>query len=116
MLSPLLKKVLLYGGGFWLLCFGLSKFGLYWMRKDTPPFLVDMEEHLAENPRVVARIGEGAENFEYSYNNHDLEKDTLPYSFSMSGSLGRLRIEGYALKKQNQWVPVKADTLFTSSE
>jgi hypothetical protein len=116
MLSPRIKKVLVYGGGFWLFCFVLSQFTLYWMRKDTPPFLLDMEDHLAENPRVVARIGADAENFEYNYNIHDLEKDTLSYTFSLYGSQGSLKIEGYAVKKQNQWVPVKADTLFISSE
>ena len=115
MLSPRVKKVLLYGGGFWLLCFALSEFTLYWQRKDTPPFLVDMWDHLPENPRMVARLGEDALP-QYAYNVWQAEGDSLPYSFSLDGEKGSLQIKGYALKRRGQWVPIKADTVFTPAQ
>ena len=115
MLSPLVKKVLLYGAGFGVFCFALSEFTLYWQRKDTPPFLVEMWDHLPENPRMVARLGEDALP-EYSYNVNDVEKDSLPYSFSLHGYKAHLQIKGVAVKQRGRWVPVMSDTLFTSTE
>jgi hypothetical protein len=112
MFTPFIKKVLLIGGGFWLFCFALSKVALYWMTKDTPPFLGEMFDHLAENPRLVTRLGENALPA-LEYNEYDMEKDSLPYTFSLRGEKGELQIKGYAIKQQGQWVPVKSDTLFT---
>ncbi|GAB2720517.1 hypothetical protein GCM10011495_35640 [Hymenobacter frigidus] len=112
---PSTKKILLIIGGVLALCIALSEFGLYWQRKDTPTFLLDMWDHLPENPRMVARLGEDALP-KYGYNVYDVEKDTLPYSFSLHGYKGNLEIKGYAVKQQNRWVPVKSDTLFISNK
>lgn len=94
-----------------VLAFIVSKAAHYWINKDTPPFLVEMEEKLPTNSYMVARIGEHA-GFKDTYNENDLLKDTLKYTFSLAGSKGTMRIKGYATKQQGKWVPIKSDTLF----
>ena len=115
MITPLVKKILLIMGGLWALCFALSEFILYWQRKDTPAFLLEMWDHLPDNPRMVARLGEDAFP-EYAYNVYEAEGDSLPCSFSLNGEKGSLQIKGYALKQRGQWVLIKADTLFTQAQ
>jgi hypothetical protein len=115
MISPKAKKIILTIVCLWVIAFALSRFADYWMRENTPAFLADMQDNLAKKPRMVSRLGEDA-RYTSTYNEHDLEKDTLPYTFSLRAGKGSLKIEGYAIKQQGQWVPVKADTVFTINE
>jgi hypothetical protein len=94
-----------------VLAFMVSKVTHYLGMKDVPPFLAEMEERLPTNPYIVARLGENA-RFEDTYNENDLLKDTLKYTFSLHGPKGTMRIKGAATKKQGNWVPTKSDTTF----
>jgi hypothetical protein len=93
------------------LAFVVSKVTHYLVIKDVPPFLAEMEERLPTNPYIVTRLGENA-RFEDTYNENELLKDTLNYTFSLHGSKGTIHIKGAATKKQGNWVPIKSDTTF----
>jgi hypothetical protein len=95
-----------------LMAFIIAKIAGYLGNKDTPAFLLTMEEQLPVNPAIVARVGEQA-GFKDTYNENDLLKDTLRYTFSLAGSKATMHITGYALKQKGEWVPAKSDTLFT---
>ncbi|MBX0291731.1 hypothetical protein K3G63_14870 [Hymenobacter sp. HSC-4F20] len=106
------KKFIPYVVLFAALCLSMQQFTHYLIWKDIPPFLAEMEETLPQHPRLVARLGEDA-LFEVTFNQRDLASDSLPYTFSLRGTEGKMRITGYAIKKHGQWVPVHSDTLFT---
>jgi hypothetical protein len=97
---------------FCVAAFAFSRVAKYFVDKDVPPFLMQMEQELPRNPSLLTRVGERA-TFETRFNEHDLLTDTLPYSFSLHGLKGAMRIKGYAVKRAGSWVPVKSDTLFT---
>jgi hypothetical protein len=93
------------------LAFIVSKVAHYLGNKDTPRFLIEMEEKLPTNPHIVAKLGNNI-GFKATYNENDLGKDTLKYAFSLQGSKGTMHIQGYTLKQEGKWVPTKSDTVF----
>jgi hypothetical protein len=95
-----------------LMAFIVSKIAGYLGAKGTPAFLLTMEEQLPTTPAIVARVGAHT-SFKDTYNENDLLKDTLRYTFSLAGSKATMHIKGYALKQQGEWIPAKSDTLFT---
>ena len=111
MSSTTLKKVIGVIFLLWVVAFALSRFGEYYIMKDVPEFLADMQEKLPEDPRSVARLGEDA-LFEHTFNIADLSKDTLNYTFLLRGTKATMKITGYATKQNGNWVPIKSDTIF----
>jgi hypothetical protein len=112
MLPSTLKKLAKYFLIFWLFCFGLAQLAKYLITKDTPPFLNEMVETSKESPIVLKKIGE-YQGYEYTFNEHDLDKDTLKYKFSIRGTEGEMALNGYAINKNGKWMPDKIDTVFT---
>jgi hypothetical protein len=64
------------------LAFIVSKVAHYLVNKATPPFLIEMEEKLLTNPHIVAKLGDNID-FKDAYNENDLGRDTLKYTFSL---------------------------------
>ncbi len=112
MLPSTIKKIALYFFLFWLFCVGISELGMYLINKDTPAFLNEMLETSRTSPSVLKKIGE-YQGFEHKYNENDLTKDTLKYTFSIRGTDGEMTLGKYAINSNGKWVLTKIDTTFT---
>ncbi|WP_143434665.1 hypothetical protein [Hymenobacter roseosalivarius] len=80
-----------------------------------PAFLETMVETAKNQEEVLTKLG-GYKAYEYTFNKHDLAKDTLPYEVIVKGDTAYLLIRGYATKKKDDWVPVIKDSTFHSYE
>ncbi|AHM59101.1 hypothetical protein D770_04205 [Flammeovirgaceae bacterium 311] len=69
----------------------------------TPDFLNEMVEDHKNDKEIMAKIG-GYKNYKYSYNENDLKKDTLPFSMTIYGNRGQVDYNGYAIKKNDDWM------------
>ncbi|WP_157780871.1 hypothetical protein [Hymenobacter sedentarius] len=114
MTTATLKKVV-----YWLLvlvvgAFVFSRVGYYFITKDAP-FMFDMVEQAKASARVQRHIG-GYTAFKHTYNEHDLEKDTLPFRVWVYGRDSTLELKGLAIKKNQEWVPIQVDSAYVQVE
>jgi hypothetical protein len=109
-----LKKVLYGFLLFAAVCFVSSRVGYYFITKDAP-FMFDMVEQAKASARVQRHLG-GYTAFKHTYNEHDLEKDTLPFRVWVYGRDSTLELRGRAVKKNQEWVPVQVDSVYVKSE
>ena len=114
MTTATLKKVV-----YWLLvlvvgAFVFSRVVYYFITKEAP-FMFDMVDQAKASVRVQRHIG-GYTAFKHTYNEHDLEKDTLPFRVWVYGRDSKLELKGLAIKKNQEWVPIQVDSAYVQVE
>ena len=114
MTATTLKKVIYCFLLFVAVSFVFSRVGYYFVTKDAP-FMFDMVEQAKANARVQRHLG-GYSAFKHTYNEHDLAKDTLPFRVWVYGRDSTLEMRGLAIKKNQEWVPIKVDSTYVKSE
>ncbi|HEX8657538.1 MAG TPA: hypothetical protein VF690_08395 [Hymenobacter sp.] len=91
----------------------ISNIGYLMLKSNLPDFLDQMVESAKSNKRIDRTIG-GFKSFEYTFNEKDLDKDTLKYEVIVKGETSYLKMSGYATKKDGEWSPSKIDSTYTS--
>jgi hypothetical protein len=114
MTTATLKKVVYSFLLFAALCFAGSRVGDYFVTKDAP-FMFDMVEQAKASTRVQRHLG-GYTAFKHTYNEHDLEKDTLPFRVWVYGRDSTLELSGRAIKRNQEWVPIQVDSAYVKAE
>ncbi len=94
--------------------FVFSRVGKYFITKDAP-FMFAMVERAKASARVQRRIG-GYSSFKHTYNEHDLAKDTLPFSVWVYGRDSTLEMSGLAIKQKQEWVPIQVDSTYIKAD
>jgi hypothetical protein len=106
-----IKRVLLTLLLLWLAAFLISKMTAYYVSSTTPGFLEDMEKAAMHSSIIRAKIGE-QKGFESTYNENDLNTDTIRFKVKIQGADKELLLSGYALKNGGDWVPVTIDSTY----
>ena len=110
-ITLVIKRVVLAILVLWLAAVTFSKITSYYASSITPNFLEEMEKGIMHSPSVRAKIGEQV-GFESNYNENDLQTDTVKFKVKVQGATGQLLMTGYALKKGDNWVPVRIDSAY----
>jgi hypothetical protein len=110
MLPSTIKKIFLFLGCFWLLCF-LGREGVdYYNRQSQPEFLTTFIDTLPQNPAILRHIGE------YHFNTYTYQDvpgaDSLQYALVLMGSKGKVILRGFAFHEHKKWVSTRPDTTY----
>ena len=86
----------------------------YYTKRSDFPFLDNLISSLKENKDILSKTGKIV-NYEYSYNENDLKKDTVPFNIRLRGERKVLEYTGIAVKKDNKWEIINEDTVYRNS-
>ncbi len=86
----------------------------YYTKRSNFIFLDNFTSSLKENKDILSKIGKIV-NYEYSYNEDDLKKDTVPFNIRLHGEKKVLEYTGIAVKKENKWEIINEDTVYRNS-
>lgn len=106
-----LKTIIFSGIAILLVAILISRLGHYAVTADLPEFLDEMTESAKNSTYVKSKIGDYT-SYEYTFNKKDLKKDTLKFNITVIGDRATLTLNGFALKKADEWVPIRTDSSF----
>ncbi|WP_375434857.1 hypothetical protein [uncultured Hymenobacter sp.] len=91
----------------------LNKLGQWYIHSQNPAFLLEAVDQAKRAELVLSRTGPIYAE-EYSFNRHDLSKDSLPFYIRLQGEKAAVLIKGWATPhRKAEWKIVKSDTSFT---
>jgi hypothetical protein len=104
------KMVLLWVG---LGIVGVASFSLWDFLLPSPPFLLQMGEQLAADPKVIRTIGEQTGSSYFNSQQDLAATDTATFSCTITGECDSAywKVVGYYYKRDDQLIGVPTDTI-----
>ena len=108
-----LGKALLIFFGLYAVAFAISKLGYYYIQNSFPTVIRNSSEEAKASKKILNRTGEIIVD-ESTYNENDLEKDSLKFHIKLTGENETVLIDAVAVKdSQKVWRVCKSDTVFS---
>ena len=108
-----LGKALLIFFGLYAVAFAISKLGYYYIQNSFPTVIRNSSEEAKASKKILNRTGEIIVD-EFTYNENDLEKDSLKFHIKLTGENETVLIDAVAVKdSQKVWRVCKSDTVFS---
>ena len=108
-----LGKVVLMFLGLFAMAFIISKVGYYYMMNSDPEIIQNAFEEARTSNKVLSKTGKIV-SYEYTYNEHDLDKDSLKFHITLVGENAEAAIDAIAVKDSRKaWKICKSDTVFS---